>query len=189
MARKKKAPAIKSNLRDVPADKFRAVNRMNGIVTMVEYSSEDDIKAYELEPTFRELGGGGGVEINNPTLTINYHQQWAPGAGGDLSNVMFLNIFQAPSQQQQIPASLVALYNNAISFNCPMPNESGTVEMYILPTTTTAVVFSDNVTDITSANANNCQLITQQGITLIMVLNNHENASIDLTYKIGGGGE
>lgn len=62
MARKKNAPAIKSNLRDVPANKFRAVNRMNGIVTMVEYTSEDDIKAYELEPTYRELGG---VEIDS----------------------------------------------------------------------------------------------------------------------------
>lgn len=70
MARKKNAPAIKSNLRDVPADKFRAINRMDGIVTMVEYSSEDDIKAYELEPTFRELGGGGSGDFSTAQITF-----------------------------------------------------------------------------------------------------------------------
>lgn len=70
MARKKNAPVLKNNLRDVPADKFRAVNRMNGIVTMVEYTSEDDIKAYELEPTYRELGGGGGSAIPKLTLKV-----------------------------------------------------------------------------------------------------------------------
>lgn len=87
MARKKNAPAIKSNLRDVPADKFRAVNRMNGIVTMVEYTSEDDIKAYELEPTYQEIGGGGGVD--NPVLTINVV---ATGVSGEIGALPLLQI-------------------------------------------------------------------------------------------------
>lgn len=59
MAKKKNAPVLRNNLRNEPAEKFRTVNRMNGIVTMIEYTSEDDIKAYELEPTYRELTGGG----------------------------------------------------------------------------------------------------------------------------------
>jgi len=59
MAKKKNAPVLKNNLRNTPAEKFRAINRMNGVVTMVEYTGEDDIKAYELEPTYKELGDGG----------------------------------------------------------------------------------------------------------------------------------
>lgn len=69
MAKKKNAPVLKNNLRNVPAEKFRAVNRMNGIVTMVEYTGEDDIKAYELEPTYRELGGEGGSSLK-PILKL-----------------------------------------------------------------------------------------------------------------------
>lgn len=87
MARKKNAPAIKSNLRDVPADKFRAVNRMNGIVTMVEYSSEDDIKAYELEPTYQEIGGGGGID--NPVLTVNVV---ATGVSGEIGALPLMSV-------------------------------------------------------------------------------------------------
>ena len=49
--------------------KNRTINRMDGIVTMVEYTNEDDIKAYELEPTFRELGGGSN-DLTIATLNI-----------------------------------------------------------------------------------------------------------------------
>ena len=47
--------------------KKRSVARMNGIVTMVEYTDENDIKAYELEPTYQEIGGSGLV---NPILEV-----------------------------------------------------------------------------------------------------------------------
>lgn len=60
MARAKKAPVVKSVILDNAPNTYRAINRMNGIVTMIEHTSEDNIKAYELEPTYRELGGGGG---------------------------------------------------------------------------------------------------------------------------------
>lgn len=70
MAKKKNAPVLKNNLRNTPAEKFRTVNRMNGIVTMVEYTGEDDIKAYELKPTYRELGGGGGSSIPMMHMTV-----------------------------------------------------------------------------------------------------------------------
>lgn len=43
--------------------KKRAVNKMNDVVTMVELTNEDDIKVFELEPTFRELGGGGSSAL------------------------------------------------------------------------------------------------------------------------------
>lgn len=68
MAKKRNAPVLRNN--NEPAEKFRTVNRMNGIVTMVEYSSEDDIKAYELEPTFRELTGGGSSDLSISEVTL-----------------------------------------------------------------------------------------------------------------------
>ena len=49
---------------------YRAINRMNGIVTMIEHTGEDDIKAYELEPTYRELGGGGSSDFTIAKLTF-----------------------------------------------------------------------------------------------------------------------
>lgn len=58
MARKKKAPAIKSNLRNLPDKKQRAIDRIGNIVTMIEITNDTDIKAYELEPEYRELTGG-----------------------------------------------------------------------------------------------------------------------------------
>lgn len=58
---------------------YKAINRMKGIVTMVEYNSEDDIKAYELEPTYQEIGGGGGID--NPVLTVNVD---ATGVSGEI---------------------------------------------------------------------------------------------------------
>ena len=70
MAKKRNAPVLRNNLRNEPAEKFRTVNRMNGIVTMVEYTSEDDIKAYELEPTFRELTGGGSGDLSISEVTL-----------------------------------------------------------------------------------------------------------------------
>ena len=47
--------------------KKRSVARMGGITTMVEYTDENDIKAYELEPTYQEIGGGGG---GYPAITV-----------------------------------------------------------------------------------------------------------------------
>lgn len=70
MARAKKAPIVRNIINDAP-NTYRAINRMNGIVTMIEHTSEDDIKAYELEPTYRELGGGGGGAIYHK-LTIKF---------------------------------------------------------------------------------------------------------------------
>lgn len=67
MARKKKAPVVRNIINDTP-NTYRAINRMNGIVTMIEYTGEDDIKAYELEPTYQEIGGGGSSLVN-PILT------------------------------------------------------------------------------------------------------------------------
>lgn len=174
MARKKKAPAIKSNLRDVPADKFRAVNRMNGIVTMVEYSSEDDIKAYELEPTFRELGGGGGVEINNPTLTINYHN---PAGTSDLP---FETVFQ---KMQSF--GYVSIVENTLTPTPVLNGTSGTLTCYITGQPC-IISFASPITNIRIENNTNCILASEEGFNFLNVVDITQNASLDLYYEIGG---
>ena len=70
MARKKKAPAIKGNLRNLPDKKQRAIDRIGNIVTMIEVTNGTDIKAYELEPVYQEIGGGGGGDITTAQLTM-----------------------------------------------------------------------------------------------------------------------
>lgn len=79
MARKKKAPVVRNVINNNIPNTYRAINRMNGIVTMIEYTGEDDIKAYELEPTYQEIGGGGGID--NPVLTVNVV---ATGVSGEI---------------------------------------------------------------------------------------------------------
>lgn len=66
---------------------YKAINRMKGIVTMVEYNSEDDIKAYELEPTYQEIGGGG-TALGNPILTLTFNNNTTGTIG---INVTYLN--------------------------------------------------------------------------------------------------
>ena len=62
--------------------KKRSVARMNGIATMIEYTDENDIKAYELEPTYRELGGDNTYLNPKISLTVT-----AKPAGVSASNV------------------------------------------------------------------------------------------------------
>lgn len=69
MARTKKAPVVRNVINNNIPNSYRAINHMNGIVTMIEYTGEDDIKAYELEPNYRELGGGNS-DFSVATLTI-----------------------------------------------------------------------------------------------------------------------
>jgi len=73
MAKTKKAPVVRNVINNNIPNTYRAINRMNGIVTMIEYTGEDDIKAYELEPTYREIGGGGGAQyvIGKQTVTLS----------------------------------------------------------------------------------------------------------------------
>lgn len=87
MARKKKAPAVKGNLRNLPDKKQRAIDRFGNIVTMIEVTNGTDIKAYELEPVYQEIGGGGGVD--NPVLTINVD---ATAGFGDIGAIPLLQI-------------------------------------------------------------------------------------------------
>ena len=175
MARKKNAPAIKSNLRDVPADKFRAVNRMNGIVTMVEYTSEDDIKAYEMEPTFRELGGGGGVDINNPTLTINYHQN------GYTEPVVFGSVFNL-----QESGGYIALIDGYLTTDrILLDGEDGQIKLY-MTTNDVELSFKSSITNITGTDEINCELLNEGIYSEIAVENSQENASISISYTLTG---
>lgn len=174
MAKKKKAPAIKSNLRDVPADKFRAVNRMNGIVTMVEYTSEDDIKAYELEPTFRELGGGVGVDIDNPTLTINYHQN------GYTSPIPFSRVFQIGES-----VGYIALQENHLTLNPMLVGEDGTISLY-MTSSDTEIMFNPLTTNENATETINCEFAGEGEDHAIIVTDTQENAIISISYTPGG---
>ena len=69
MARKKKE--VKSILRDAPNRIYNAVNRLGEYATMIKING-NEIKAYELEPEFRELtGGSDDYSIAQVTITNN----------------------------------------------------------------------------------------------------------------------
>ena len=111
MTRKKKAPVVR-NIINGTLNTYRAINRMNGIVTMIEYTGEDDIKAYELEPTYQEIGGGGG-ELNNPLLTISVD---ATGVSGDIGALPLLQINDNVLQTigQMVTGGTTAVYSTVV---------------------------------------------------------------------------
>ena len=142
---------------------------------MVEYSSEDDIKAYELEPTFRELGGGGGVDINNTILTINYHQN------GYTEPVIFSRVFNLAES-----GGYIALIDGYLTTNqILLDGEDGQIKLYMIGNAV-GLTFNTSVTGITGTDEVNCELWSEGIASGIDVEDSQENASISISYTLGG---
>lgn len=154
MARKKKTPIVRNIINDTP-NTYRAINRMNGIVTMIEYTGEDDIKAYELEPTYQEIGGGVG--LSNPVLTINVV---ATGVSGEIGAIPILqindNVLQSISQM--VAGGTTADYSTIV-LNYYQEGESN----YVWDGSSTYPNITSTSSTLSVSNEVNCSVTLNQG--------------------------
>lgn len=120
--------------------KQRSVARMNGIVTMIEYTDENDIKAYELEPTYRELTGGSSM--SKTTLYFSYYGQ-TPGNTEPLytdealtegvadeaalktlvENAGFIEIVAVPDPDEVSPSYIMTFFPIMFEYDLTVGNE------------------------------------------------------------------
>ena len=177
MARKKKAPVVRNIINDTP-NTYRVINRMNGIVTMIEYTGEDDIKAYELEPTYQEIGGGGGG-IDNPVLSINVV---ATGVSGDIGALPLLqindNVLQSVSQM--VSGGTTTVYSTVV-----LAYDQEGESVYVWDGTTAYPSMTGATATLTVSNEVNCtvNLNIDAGQFYAMITDPTQPASFTLTIS------
>lgn len=180
MAKKKNAPVLKNNLRNAPAEKFRAVNRMNGIITMVEYTGEDDIKAYELEPNYRELGGGSGGSIL-PLLTVKLTTNGEYFLGGETLPIIENNL---------VTPGVVSVANTETIYKflpIPMNDGGNLIAGAVINSVENAIIsagWQTGTNVINTSDEVNCQVMEPDpGWKTIVITDIHSPASITINFS------
>lgn len=147
---------------------YRAINRMNGIVTMIEYTSEDDIKAYELEPTYRELGGGD--TYLNPKISLTITEKPAGVSAAvvgliliDDNKLIPCTPYEGSSMTTNRTYTGYALFMNELEVFYSSINYEGAGATY-------------------TYELDNCTVIEEEGSLTFVITDPSQDASVSLTF-------